>query len=135
MGGREGVTKPVAVAHCQAVLLRDGLGSIAVAHFQGVEDMLLDIVGVGLPAGSLDDQPEQIVIQVAVLEPRPDRTGEQLRRIAFLRAAFTLVAGSLVTAGNEFFRAPPKGCMLKQTRLRISAHVTLSLVVRREARF
>jgi len=36
---------------------------------------------------------------------------------------------------SRILQHSPKGCMLKQTRLRISAHVTLSLVVRREARF
>ena len=49
-------------------LLRGGLGSIAVAHFQGVEDMVLNVIGIRFTAGGLDDQPQYVVIQVAVLD-------------------------------------------------------------------
>ncbi len=42
------------------------------AHVQRREDMLLDVVGVGFPAGCLDDQAEDVEIQVAVLELSAD---------------------------------------------------------------
>src|SRR3990172_3192467 len=76
IGRWEGETEPVAVANSQSILLGGGLGSIAVAHFKRVKDMLLNVLGVRFSTGGLDDQAKDVVIEVAVLDLRADRAGD-----------------------------------------------------------
>ena len=71
--------EPVAVAHGQAVLPGHGRVGGGVAHAQRGEDVALDIAGVGFASGGLDDQPQQVVVGVAVLERRAGRAA-QLQR-------------------------------------------------------
>ena len=79
--GGYGLAEPVAIAAGQAVRLRFGLGGIGCAHVQRAEDVFLHIVLEGLSGNRLDDQPQDGVVDGAVLVRLANRLGQRDSRV------------------------------------------------------
>ena len=71
--GRSRPAEPVAIAGGEAVMLGRRRGRERAAHLQGVEDLRLDVALVGAPGDRLHDQPQDCVVDGAVLVGLADR--------------------------------------------------------------
>ena len=86
VGRRTRPPKPQLMAERQPVLGGCGFVDIGVVHVQRQEDSAADVLRIGRPACRLDDEPQQVIVHVAV---RTDRAGSM---VEFARGEGTRLA-------------------------------------------